>query len=199
MNNVLDFLIRQDWVDSNAIMAIGHSQGARVAAQLSNENKNVKALGILSCDLTGRMTQPIWMAQIAYMDGRISSEEKEATLNKVYDYYKSAQKNIDQPSENGEDSNKNIVSFSKSLVETVSRLSIPVFIGYGTKDPASWYCDFIPIHFIQNTKENYLVKPYYGLDHNFFEKDAEGKTLYDKCHWDTVIMDCVNYITHNKN
>ena len=115
-------------------------------------------------------------------------------LAEIYDFWRSSNEMINQPSENGAGSPRNRVDFSVSVVNKLTQLTIPVFIGYGTEDPAAWYCDFIPIDFISSKKKNYLIKSYTGLNHNFMETDSLGRSISDKCHWDEVMNDCIDFI-----
>lgn len=47
------------------------------------------------------------------------------------------------------------------------QIKAPLFIGYGTADNTSDYCDLLPLDFIRLDKHNYTLKPYAGYDHNF--------------------------------
>lgn len=195
LNSVIDYLLNQDWVDNEHIFVVGHSQGARVATELACSNTAINAIALLSCNPMGRITQSIQKCNIDYLNGKITAEEKQNELNRIYTFYKSASDNIDKPSSEGEDSNKNIISYSKPLANKLAQLSIPVFIGYGTADPGTWYCDYLPLDFIAAGKENYIVKPYIGLNHNFMPVDQDGKVHYEECKWDEVMADAIGFIT----
>lgn len=191
---VIDYLIKQNWVDKENIIVIGHSQGAGIAAELASKNSSIKGLGFLSGNPIGRITQSIWEVKIAALKGEITPQKKVEKLAEIYDFWRLSNEMINQPSKHGEDSPRNIVDFSVSVVNILTQLTIPVFIGYGSEDPAAWYCDFIPIEFISSKKKNYLIKPYIGLNHNFMEVDSLGRSIIDKCHWDEIINNCVDFI-----
>lgn len=191
---VIDYLNKQKWVDKENMIVIGHSQGAGIAAELASRNSSIKALGFLSGNPLGRITQFIWEVKVAALKGEITQEKKKERLAEIYDFWRLSNEIINQPSKRGEDSPRNIVGFSASVVNKLTQLTIPVFIGYGTEDPAAWYCDFLPIEFIHSKKKNYLIKPYIGLNHNFMKLDSLGRSITDTCHWDEVMNDCIDFI-----
>ena len=195
---VIGYLNKQKWVDKENMIAIGHSQGAGIAVELASKNSSIKGVGFLSGNPVGRITQSIWEVKQAALKGEITPEKKVERLAEIYDFWRSSNEKINQPSRHGEDSPRNMVDFSVSVVNKLTQLTIPVFIGYGTEDPAAWYCDFIPIDFISSKKKNYLVKPYIGLNHNFMELDSLGRSMSDKCHWDEVMNDCIDYMNSCK-
>lgn len=198
LNAVINYLVKQSWVDKTNILLVGHSQGAKIAARTASQNKNVSALGFLSGDPIGRVAQFIMRAKFLEIKGDVSKEQKQERINELYEWWEQSNKNINRPSGNGEDSPRNIVSFSTPIINDLTTLSIPVFVAYGTEDIAAWYCDLLPIDFIREGKSNYKVKPYIGLDHNFMEVDSLGKPIYEKCYWNLVMEDFIKWIENMK-
>lgn len=193
-NSVIEFLISQDWVNKENILIVGHSQGARVAVKIASQNKNISALGFLSGNPLGRVDQFIRQSRLLEQKGEITEEKAQENINNIYKWWEWANANIDKPSERGEDSPRNIVSFSTPTINDLINIKIPVFVAYGTKDIVASYCDLLPIDFVRAEKKNYKVKPYIGLDHNYMEVDSLGKPIVEKCYWDTVMTDFIDWV-----
>lgn len=198
-NDVIKFLLTQKWVDPKQIFIVGHSQGAKVATKIASTNKNVAALGFLSSNPLGRVDQYIREYRMLETKGMLSKEEAQEKINKTYEWWSWLNQNKDIPSENGEDSPRTTISFSEPVLNDLINLQIPIFIGFGTSDITSSYCDILPIDLIREGKKNYQFKPYLGLDHNFFEIGENGKPIYEKAHWKDVMSDLVIWLDTVKN
>lgn len=198
-NIVINYLMKQPWVDNKNIFIVGHSQGAKVATILASQNKNIAALGFLSGNPLGRIDLFIREYRLQETKGILSKEEAQAKINKVYEWWQSLHDNIDKPSINGEDSPKTTISFSKPVLHELLNLQIPVFIGYGTQDIGASYCDLLPIDFIRVNKTNFRHVPYPGLEHNFMEVDEQGKRIPEKGHWNKVMFDFTGWLDSIKN
>ena len=193
-NKVIDFLLQQKWVDPNKIYIIGHSEGSKVATRLASSNANIKALGYLSGNPIGRIDQEIRMSRRMEEKKLISKEEAQEIINDVYARWDSICANKDDVQSSGGDSAKTVYSFSMPTLEYLVNLRIPVYIAYGTLDIAATYCDLLPLDFIRAGKKNYTLKPYAGLEHNFFEVNEDGRPNYDKCYWEQVMQDFAQWL-----
>lgn len=193
-NDVIDFLIKQSWVDNKRLIIVGHSQGARIAAGIAVHNPHVTDLGFLSGDPLGRITQYIrkvrWMERM----GKLSTADAQDKINEIYNWWKELNANPVKTATSEQDSPRTMLSFSKSMINDLVTTSVPIYIAYGTKDINAEYCDLLPIYFIQAGKQNYKMSPYIGLEHNFMEVDSIGKPIPELCHWDTVINDFLNWV-----
>ncbi|MCL1943407.1 MAG: hypothetical protein FWF54_07670 [Candidatus Azobacteroides sp.] len=198
-NAVIDFLLRQKWVDKNHIIVVGHSQGAKVAAKITAENNHIAALGFFSGNPMGRAEQYVRQSRLSELKGILSPEEAQAEINKTYSWWKWQCDHINEPSQHGEDSPRTTISFSTPILPDLLKIIIPIYIAYGTKDIGSSYCDLLPIDFIRAGKTNYNLVPYLGLEHNYFEVDPTGKPDYDKCHWVQVMNDFVDWLNKINN
>ncbi len=195
-DTVINFLVRQKWVDKNNLILVGHSQGARIAASVAANNPHVTALGFLSGDPLGRITQYIRKLRLQEQMKLIDPEEAQKKIDRIYQWWEWLNQHAgDSNSQSGEDSPKTILSFSKSIINELVTTKIPVYIAYGTEDiNAADYCDLLPIDFIAAGKKNYKVVPYIGLEHNYMDVDSLGKPILDNCHWDEVMTDFIKWV-----
>jgi pimeloyl-ACP methyl ester carboxylesterase len=58
-NSVLNFLLKQAWVNSEKVVIAGHSQGAKVATLLTKENPVISHVGLFGFNAFGRIDQQI--------------------------------------------------------------------------------------------------------------------------------------------
>jgi pimeloyl-ACP methyl ester carboxylesterase len=188
-NLVIKFLLQQKWVDKNRLFIVGHSQGAKLAAKIAFENKNISALGFLSGNPLGRVDQFIRQNRLLEQKGLLSSEKAQEEINKIYQWWDWINQHAGEPSKEGEDSPQTTISFSKPVIDDLIKLTIPLYIAYGTEDIGASYCDLLPIDFIRVGKKNYKLVPYAGLDHNYMEMGN-----IDKCHWGEVIDDFISWL-----
>lgn len=187
-NKVVNFLINQKWVVKDSIFIVGHSQGARVATKIALQNKHIAALGFLSGDPLGRVTQNIRRIRLMQRTGQLTPSDAQARIDEIYTKWERL--NAD-PEMAGASS---IVSFSAPLLDDLLEIKIPIYIAYGTEDIAAEYCDLLPICFIQNHKTNFKIVPYPGLEHNFMEIDSSGNPDPNKFHWDEVFRGLIDWI-----
>lgn len=193
-NDVINFLIKQSWVDKTRLIIVGHSQGARIAAGIAVDNPHVTVLGFLSGDPLGRITQ--YVRKVRWMErmGKLSPTDGQNKINEIYNWWKELNANPVETSTSEQDNPRTMLSFSTSMNNDLVTTSVPVYIAYGTKDINAEYCDLLPIDFIRAGKQNYTMSPYIGLEHNFMEVDSIGKPVPERCHWDTVINDFLYWI-----
>ncbi len=189
-NHVLQFLSKQKWVDRNELVIVGHSQGSHVALEIARTNKKVTQIGLFGFNPLGRIDQYIRKLRKQAEAKEITWEQADsiqlAVLNDYASYYKN------DGSEN-EMYAKSWVSFSKSQVNDLVHLKIPVYIGYGSNDINADFCDLIPLYYIEQRKTNYKVIRYPNLDHNFFPVDETGTINYDNGKWVEVMNEFINW------
>lgn len=196
-NTVVEYLLQQKWVDKEHIIVLGHSQGAKIATKIALENNHISALGFLSGNPIGRIDQFIRQSRLLELKGVISPEKSQEEINKTYDWWKWMNEHANFPSQNGEDSPRTLISFSTSVLPDLLKITVPIYIAYGTKDIVSSYCDLLPLDFVRAGKTNYKLVPYLGLEHNYFEVDSTGKPDYDKCHWELVMNNFIDWLINN--
>lgn len=189
-NRVVQFLLKQKWVEPDSIYVAGHSQGARVAAKLAAENKHIAALGFFSGDPLGRATQSIRRIRLMQRTGQLSPGDAQSKIEDIYQKWE--QFNQSEPSPN----TNSLISFSEPTIDELVNTKIPVYIAYGTEDLTAEFCDLLPIEFIRNKKFNYKLVAYPGLEHNFMELDSSGKPDPEKFHWPEAFNEFINWLAN---
>ena len=187
---VLKFLRKQDWVTPNKLIVAGHSQGARVAVGIASQDKKVTHLGLFGYNPNGRMEQMIRQIRKDAETGKISWAKADSLQQEQYEFYKKLQfTDSIHP-------NSSLVSwksFSKPTVNELVTLKMPVYIAYGSEDIIADPCDLLPLLFIENSKENYLIKRYPNLNHNFFPVSENGRANHSEGKWELVFNEFVNW------
>ena len=183
-NKVIEYLIRQDWVDISKIVVAGHSEGSTIAVKLAEANQNVAQL-----IYSGGTPYYSRIASIISQD-RAAEPDSTNWVEKDFEYWKNTTDNpFDISREHGYNTYKGTYSFSENLSCSFKKLKIPVLISYGTKDLACPYNDLLRIEMIDNNKTNIDFKAYSGLEHNYFPLNSNGSINYDEFNWDKVAMD----------
>lgn len=188
-NKVLEYLVKQPWVDANVIVVAGHSEGASIAVKMAVTNKNVTHL-IYS---GGTPYYPRILSMIT--QDRKLENEKESWVEKDFDYWEGVnEKPFDTSRDHGYNANKGTYSFSESLNDDFKRLTIPVLVSYGTKDTACPFNDLLRVEMIQENKENIYFRSYLNRGHNYFEILESGQINYENFGWDMVGQDWLRWI-----
>jgi pimeloyl-ACP methyl ester carboxylesterase len=195
-NDVINYLIKQKWVDKTKIVIAGHSQGSKVVSKLGAINKHVTQVVYLSGNPLGRYDQDIRDVRKEELLGKISDETAQKELNDLYARWEAINQKPDDTHSNGGDTNKAWTSFSTPLLGYLLKIDVPIFIGYGTVDNTADYCDLLPLDFIRLGKHNYTLKPYAGYDHNFNKVayDKDGNKISSEPHWDEVAKDIFQWL-----
>src|SRR5690606_17766410 len=119
-NTILEYLIKQPWVDANNIVIAGHSEGSSIAVKMAVTNKNVTHL-----IYSGGTPYYSRILSMITQDRKLENE-KENWVEKDFDYWKKVNdRPFDTSREHGFNANKGTYSFSKSLDEDFKRLTIP--------------------------------------------------------------------------
>lgn len=189
-NHVLQFLSKQKWVDRNELVVAGHSQGSHVAVEIAGSNKKVTQLGLFGFNPLGRIDQYIRMLRKKAEAKEITWEQADSmqliVLNDYESYYK-----LEGP--DNETYTKTWVSFSKSQVNKLIALKLPIYIAYGSNDINADFCDLIPLYFVEQRKTNYKIIRYPNHEHNFFPVDENGTINYDNGKWAEVMNEFINW------
>jgi hypothetical protein len=197
-NIVISDLLQQKWIDKQHLVIAGHSQGANVALQTAKENQDrICALGYFSGNINGRFAEFIHKERNAVKDGFESEEQAQINIENLYKQWQKICRE-----EISDDLHINVSrfqkDFSRSFYETITKLSIPVYIAYGTQDIISSGCDFLPVYFEIERKTNYKINPYIKLGHNF-EEIIGGQSDFSKLHWDKVFDEFLEWLKTNDN
>ena len=181
---VLRLLRKQKWVDNRKLVVMGHSQGTKVATKIARTNKNVTHLGLFAANPFGRIDQMVRTAHRNVTEHKMTEQEADAEIEQQYSILKYA----NMPEVVSE--NPGLLAwktFSEPMFDDWLQLKQPIYLAYGTADITAELCDIIPLFFIQKNKTNLTHKRYWNVEHNFFEKNKDGSTNYEKGHWKEVM------------
>ncbi|MDT8412341.1 MAG: hypothetical protein RQ875_07770 [Vicingaceae bacterium] len=193
-NIVISDLLSQKWVDKDQIHIIGHSQGAKIAAVVASQNKSISSVSLLGFNAFGRFDENIRRERNNLRQKKITGDEY---LNNIENHYKRWEQ-IHQNPNDYENGNLNWTSFSIDYVPFLLDVNAPIFVGYGTEDISAENGDLLPIIFIENKKQNLTVKPYVGLEHNFFEIKNGNPDYQSGNNWNKVINDVLIWMKNNE-
>jgi esterase/lipase len=187
---VLNNIYKKDWCKKDSIFVIGHSEGYRVAAKLSENNNKISKLICLSADPFNRTIEDLAKQRLEcfYQNNDSTYQSSIETINKEhFDLCKSKV--------NKNDFNLyNWLSYNKNFIyKSFEKFKNPLLVVYGTDDINSFHNDLLP--YILNKKNIYL-KAYSDLDHNFFrqEYDKDGNPTEKTYLWDQVFDDVIKWI-----
>jgi pimeloyl-ACP methyl ester carboxylesterase len=191
---VISYLAKQKWVDRKRISILGHSQGAKVAVGAALGNRNVFKVGFFSGNPYGRLDQTFRVLRNSALTGKRPQAEVQNEINRYYKVWDDVVKHPNDRKEEYDFSNRNWISFEKSIMPSLLRLEMPLYVAYGTEDPKAIMCDMIPIEFTAAKKTNLTMKAYVGLEHNFREIDSDGVIHDDKIYWQEVIDEFAKWL-----
>lgn len=191
---VIEFISKQKWAKKERISIIGHSQGSKIAIKSSVGNKKIYKVAFLGGNPFGVIDQYIRNYRRQADHKEITMKESQDGIEDIYRVWKKVNEKPNSIERNFGDADRTWTSFNQPLLEDFLKLDQQVYVGYGTEDVKAILCDLLPIFFIQKHKDNLTIKPYLGLEHNFYELNANRKLDYEKPHWNDVISDLVKWI-----
>lgn len=189
-NKVIEYLSGKKWIDSKKVVVAGHSQGSRIAVGIAASNKKVTHLGLFGYNPNGRIDQFVRQARKDAEAGKITWEEADSIQQKYYNFYKRFQ------NKDTVQSHPHLVSwksFSEPTISQLVALKQPVYIAYGSADIIADLCDLLPFYFIRNQKENYVIKRYPNVEHNFFPLNKDDSVDYKNGKWIEVMNSFVDW------
>lgn len=191
---VLDYLYKQKWVQKDSIYVIGHSEGYRVAAKLSENNKKISKLVCMSANPFNRIAEYVLKSRIETLfTSSDSLLQKE--IEQDLESFKNIPDNIEKYRNEQELYNK--MSYNSELsFESLLKFQNPILVTYGTEDLGSLDNDLLPF-LLKKKRLTMFVYP--DLDHNYYKKevDKEGNELEGSDHWDYVFKDIQNWLLKN--
>jgi dienelactone hydrolase len=179
-NVVLRYLTRQPWVQANDITAMGHSEGSSIVARMARHPHHLRRIIYLSGSPLGRILTQVSGARLA------SDSVGTDYLLKRWQQVVAAPKEIDCHG----DSNRLISSLSTppNALADLLHSRLPIFIGYGTRDPAALQNDYLRLEAIRHHRSKLSFHAYLEVEHNFFGS-TNGQLDYEKGQWDRVARD----------
>lgn len=186
---VIADLMTKQWVLKDSLILIGHSQGAKVAAVVAVGNRQVACVALLGFNAYGRYDVYVRNERGRLRSGQVSDEECLADMDSLYQRWK----DINATPNDAGKGHLNWTTFSINYVPYLLKIQAPIFIGYGTEDLGAANCDLLPLEFISHGKTNYTLKPYFGMDHNFFELKNGVPDRRGGAHWTEVVQDVIEF------
>jgi pimeloyl-ACP methyl ester carboxylesterase len=197
-NDVINYLLKQKWVDKSKIVIAGHSQGSKIVSKVGALNKNVTHVIYLSGNPLGRFDQGIRQQRREALQKKISPDVAQRNIDSSYVLMRKMYANRDDDTTKGfGDSYKSMASFSEPLLPYLLKINVPLFVAYGTDDITSDYCDLLPLDFTRNGKNNLTLVPYLDCDHSFnrIKYDEQGKEVSREELWDKVANDFFTWLS----
>lgn len=188
---VLDYLYKNERVKKDSIFVVGHSEGYRVAAKLSENNRKIAKLVCMSADPFNRISESIIRERMRSFENRKDTISQIEINELVKDY-----KNIPLTRIKYKDKMEvnNWLSYNENFsYESLRKYKNPLLIVYGTNDIGSVHNDLMPFLLPKN---DVVLKAYSNYGHNFEKKefDVNGNPLEDSYHWDDVFQDVVKWL-----
>lgn len=193
-DRVIADLMERSWVKKDSLILIGHSQGAKVAAVVAAENNHIASVALLGFNPFGRYDELVRRERNKLRSERLTGAEYQARLNSLYRRWKA----INATPRDAASGHLAWTTFSIDYIPYLLRIDVPIFIGYGTEDPIAENCDLLPLVFISHGKSNYTLKPYVGLDHNFFESRNGMPDHMNGANWLRVIREVLQWCQSGK-
>lgn len=188
---VLNYIYKQKWVQKDSIYVMGHSEGYRVAAKLSENNKKIAKIVCMSANPFNRIAEYVLKSRIESLS--IASDsllQKEIELD--IKSFKDIPKNIEKFRDNY--ALYNSLSYNSVLsFESLMKFKNPILVTYGTEDLGSLNNDLLPFLLRKN---NLTMLVYPDLDHNYNKKeiDKNGSEVESSYHWDKVFDDVQKWL-----
>jgi dienelactone hydrolase len=190
--SVIEYFVKQKYINKDRLIAAGHSQGARIAFEMALKSKSITHLIYASGNPCGQIMSAISQSR--------QKENPFDTLNTAendFRYYEAMVSDTMNSDYVSGDSFKSVYSFSKSSLNNFPKLNIPTFICYETLDPITPFNDLLRVEILNQRKTNFTFKAYAGLDHNYFGIKETGEIDYEKFNWDNVSADWLNWLNSN--
>jgi len=199
-NNYLEYYVKRNlaiikqlqknsWASSGELIVAGHSEGSTIAVNMAAASKKVTQLIYSGGNPFGRIASIVQEARSKDPDGeRVSG---------TFDYWEEVVANKDLDTSEFSDPHKTTYSFSQPSVPLFEKLTIPVYITYGSRDWCAPYVDFLQLELINRRKSNVDFNCYIGCEHNFFPLKDDGSVNYDEFNWDKVAADWNTWLKGN--
>lgn len=198
-SKVINFLVRQPWVDKQKIVVVGGSEGYNVAAKLALVNQAITHLICYSSHPYGRFDYLIKEQRHKALTGEITDEKAQAQIDSLYALWKAICQDPKATDKLYYDTYYAWSSFSEPPINSLVKLTIPIFVAYGTKDD-DWDIveenDLLGVRFLQLGKTNLTLRPYLHCNHSLVElrKNATGEVVSSVDHSSEFVNDYINWL-----
>ncbi|MDP4272670.1 MAG: hypothetical protein Q8907_00135 [Bacteroidota bacterium] len=192
---VITYLLKKDFIDTNKVYIVGHSQGYSVAAKLAcNFSKLITKVVCMSSNPFDRQSISIYSLKKKEMLNELPSNNVQQKLDSIYQHQKLVSqwylKKDSFPQDDNYFNFLNDYSFNfYPPINYLLKVDKPILIVYGTNDDASALNDYLPLCFYRNQKDNLTILRLHNLDHNYFSNtyDASGKIIKNEFNWPSIL------------
>ncbi|GAB4035782.1 dienelactone hydrolase family protein [Spirosoma gilvum] len=200
-NQVINYLVKQPWVDTRKVVFCGGSEGFTVGADLvANHNRHITHTILFSGHTGRRFENPIYSTRQQIEKREISPEEGQKQIESLYAWWADIQKHPTALTNSPGDTYRAWQSFSIRNLDNLLRINGPLYIAYGTADKEiAPGLDYLPLEFIEKGKTNLTLKAYHDHDHQFFKlkRDATGQIIDKEYNGEAVAKDWMEWLEQN--
>ena len=197
-NQVIDYLVKQPWIDTRKVVYCGGSEGFTVGADLvANHNRYVTHTILFSGHAGRRFETNIYNIREQVDRGEMTPEQGQEMIESLYAWWADIQKHPTALTNAPADTYRAWQSFSIRSLDNLLRINTPLYIAYGTADKEiASSLDYLPLDFIARGKDNLTLKPYFDHDHQFFRmtRDTSGKIIDKEYRGDDVAKDWMEWL-----
>lgn len=197
-DQVINYLVKQPWVDATKVVYCGGSEGFTVGADLvANHNRYVTHTVLFSGHGGRRFETIIYGIRRQVERGEMTPDEGQKQIESVYVWWADIQKNPIALTNAPADTYRAWHSFSIRNLDNLLRINTPLYIAYGTDDKEiAPSLDYLPLEFIEKGKTNLTLRAYYDHDHQFFQmkRDESGKIIDKVYRGDEVAKDWMKWL-----
>ncbi len=197
-NQVINYLVKQPWVDTRKVVFCGGSEGFTVGADLvANVNPFVTHTILFSGHAGRRFETNIYGIRQQVKRGEMTPAEGQAQIASLYTWWADIQRHPTALTNAPADTYRAWQSFSVRNLDNLLRINTPLYIAYGTADEEiAASLDYLPLDFIEKGKTNLTLKAYYDYDHQFFQlkRDASGKVTDRVYRGDAVAKEWMDWL-----
>lgn len=195
-NAVLNYLRQQDWVRKDRIIVIGHSQGSHISLELGLQNTDIYAVGCLSLNILGRVSQFLLESRNEVRRGIATDSIAQKDIEETYEWWEDICRDTTEIKIGN--TKQTWRSFSRPFINDIVNLKMPVYVAYGTEDNGPCMCDLLPLFFELKGKHDYKMHAFTGCGHNFETILPDGKHDFDNMHWQDVIDEFIEWCENLK-
>jgi pimeloyl-ACP methyl ester carboxylesterase len=201
-DRVINFLVKQPFIDPRKVVYCGGSEGFTVGADLvANHNRYVTHTILFSGHTGRRFENWIYPVRKQMREGKLSPEEAQKTIDAAYQAWADILKAPTSTARPFGDTNRAWVSFSEPTLPNLLKINTPLYIAYGTADEEiAISLDYLPLDFIEKGKTNLTLRAYPDHDHQFMhlKRDAAGTIISQEYNGDAVAHDWFEWLKTTK-
>ena len=197
-DKVINYLIKQPWIDKQKVVYCGGSEGFIVGADLvANRSKFVTHTILFSGKSGRRFEVMVQQIRDQIESGEKTADVGQSQIEKMYEVWQDICNNPDSVEKSFGDTYRAWYSFSQPTLPNLLKITTPLYIAYGTADKEMTpSLDNLPLEFIAKGKQNLTLKPYFDHDHQFFrmKRDISGRVVDKEYNGDAVAKDWMNWL-----